>query len=144
MTSMHKNKKGMAAVEFLIVLPVILLIFSAIVEFGNVFIRYNILNKSIQNAVRYSVVDVYGSLDPNAIASDDDIKNVVVYGKKLVIDEDEPILSNFSVNDVTITNNGGFVVVTASYKYTPIFNYIPFNSFLNITIHSSSVMRSDI
>ncbi|NIY91356.1 TadE/TadG family type IV pilus assembly protein [Vibrio diazotrophicus] len=137
--------KGIAAVEFLIILPVLLFIFTSIVEFGTAFVRYNTLSKSVQNAARYSVVEVYGSVNSNAIADVNAIKNMVVYGRKSSVSSDgtnySPILNTLTTNDVTVSVNGNYVLVTASYIYSPVFQYIPLESFLDLNLNASSMMR---
>ncbi|XAW89989.1 TadE/TadG family type IV pilus assembly protein [Vibrio sp. CDRSL-10 TSBA] len=75
-----KNIKGLASIELLIVLPVLLLILAAIAEFGNAFIRYNILSKAVQNGARMAVTEVYGTAKAENIASDEEIKQAVMYG----------------------------------------------------------------
>src|SRR5690606_4743333 len=96
-----RKSSGIAAVEFLITLPLLLLIFSGIVEFGNAFLRYNTLSKAVQNGVRISVVDVYGSSNSAEVSDDTLIKNVVVYGNKE--GTGTKVLSTLSVDDVTVT-----------------------------------------
>lgn len=139
------KSKGIAAVEFLIVLPVLLFVFTAIIEFGTAFVRYNTLSKSVQNAARYSVVDVYGSVNSNAIADINSIKNMVVYGRKSSVNQEgtsySPILSTLTTNDVTVIVSGNYVVVTANYNYSPIFKYIPLKDFLDLNLNASSMMR---
>ncbi len=139
------KSKGIAAVEFLIVLPVLLFVFTAIIEFGTAFVRYNTLSKSVQNAARYSVVDVYGSVNSNAIADINSIKNMVVYGRKSSVNKEgisySPILSTLTTNDVTVIVSGNYVVVTANYNYSPIFKYIPLKDFLDLNLNASSMMR---
>ncbi len=133
---------GIAAVEFLITLPLLLLIFTVIVEFGNLFLRYNTLSKSVQNAVRYSVTDVYGTANPSDIAATDNIKNMVVYGNKA--GSGNPILENLKKDDVTVDSSiSKYVVVTASYTYSPLLNFIPYESISSLTFTSSSVMRTE-
>ncbi len=144
MKTFRKKNSGIAAVESLIVLPVILLILAAIVEFGTAFIRYNTLSKAVQNAVRYSISDVYGTLDPTAIANTTAIKNWVVYGQKQTPSDGDTISNRFldsiTLNDVSITEDGDYVVVTATYTYTPMLNILDIRT--GLTFSSSAVMRT--
>ncbi len=141
------NQRGIAAVESLITLPILILILTVIVEFGSAYIRYNTLSKSVQNAVRFSIRDVYGTFDPYSIADTSFIKNMVVYGKKVVTDSDQPILNSFTTDDVTVTYDSSdedekYVVVTASYTYVPILNFLSIGALADLTMSSSAVMRA--
>lgn len=134
---------GIAAVEFLIVLPVLLLVFAIIVEFGNLFIQYNILNKSVQNAARYSVVDLTGSINLDGIADRESIKNMVVYGQKGV--GTSSILKGLTTDNVNVSVEGKYVFVKVlGYKYDPVFSYVPLKQFLDIELKTSSVMRTGL
>lgn len=141
MLSVRKSS-GIAAVEFLIVLPVLLLILALIVEFGNAFVRYNTLNKMVQNAARYSVVDIYGSEDVDAIADHTSIQNMVLYGRKVPIADQLPVLDSIQVQINEVVDGGiSYVVVTANYPYQPIMNLIPIDALTNLQLTSSAVMR---
>lgn len=141
MLSVRKSS-GIAAVEFLIVLPVLLLILTLIVEFGNAFVRYNTLNKMVQNAARYSVVDIYGSEDVDAIADITSIQNMVLYGRKAPIADQLPVLDSIQVQINEVVDGGvSYVVVTASYPYQPIMNLLPIEALTNLQLTSSAVMR---
>ncbi|EKO3454805.1 pilus assembly protein [Vibrio fluvialis] len=143
-----RKSSGIAAVEFLITLPLLLLIFSGIVEFGNAFLRYNTLSKAVQNGVRISVVDVYGSSNSAEVSDDTLIKNVVVYGNKE--GTGTKILATLSVDDVTVTretatdSNGNsyiqYVTVTAVYSYDPLLNYLT-DVLTGMKLRSSAIMR---
>lgn len=137
-----KNKRGMAAVEFLITLPLLLMVLTIVVEFGTAYIRYNTLSKSVQNAVRYSIRD-----SQFFIADFSSIKNMVVYGKKTVIDGDEPILYSFGVENVSVVyddtdDDEKYVVVTGTYTYVPILRFLYFDKLSDLTMSSSAVMRA--
>ncbi len=143
MKYLKRHSLGIVAVEFLIVLPVLLVVFSAIVEFGNLLIQYNILNKSVHNAVRYSVVDLTGGINPDGIADREAIKNMVVYGQKTI--GTSSILKGLTTDNVNVNVEGKYVFVKVlGYKYDPIINYIPIKKFLDIELKSSSVMRTGI
>ncbi|WP_165310385.1 TadE/TadG family type IV pilus assembly protein [Vibrio ziniensis] len=142
-----RKNKGLAAVEFLITLPLLVLVLTIIVEFGTAYIRYNTLSKSVQNAVRYAVRDVYGTATPYAIANINLVKNMVVYGKKNKEDDDLPILNSFAISDVSVSYDNEdaddkYVVVTANYTYQPIFRYLYFGTLSDLTMSSSAVMRT--
>ncbi len=134
-----RKQKGFAAVEFTLLLPLILLFIAAIGEFGNIFIKYNTLSKAVQNGARIAVTDVYGTANPDDIASDTDITNAVIYGSKSPVDGALPALEGLTV---TVTQEGNVVTVSVAYPYqslmAPLLNNIISQ---NVTLTSSSVMR---
>ncbi|MBD0787528.1 pilus assembly protein [Vibrio sp. Y2-5] len=143
MRSSVDKQSGIAAVEFLVTLPVLLFIFTVVIEFGNAFIRYSTLNKSVQNAARYAVVDIYGTATSGSIANDTDIKNMVMYGKKS-FDQGEiptPILDSLKWENISVTPVGNYVVISANYDYQSILNLLPIDALDKLTIRSSAVMR---
>ena len=73
-------QQGIAAVEFILALPVLLILMAALSEIGSLFVQYNTLNKLVQNASRYAVSNIYGTATTDQIAPIADIKNVVLYG----------------------------------------------------------------
>lgn len=144
----NRKISGIAAVEFLITLPLLLLIFTGIVEFGNAFLRYNTLSKAVQNGVRISVVDVYGSSNAAVVAGDTLIKNVVVFGNKE--GTGSAVLDTLTVDDVTVVrdtaldSNGNsyvqYITVTAVYDYSPLLNYLS-DVLTGMKLRSSAMMR---
>ncbi|MGC9458681.1 TadE family protein, partial [Vibrio genomosp. F10] len=78
--SIQRKQKGIAAVEFLITVPILVLIIGGVTEFGNALIDYNTLNKMARNGARYATTDVSGTSSYDHIADETEIKNMVVYG----------------------------------------------------------------
>ncbi len=134
----HKQS-GIAAVEFTLLLPLMLLFIAAIGEFGNILIKYNTLSKAVQNGARIAVTDVYGTANPDAIASDSDISNAVIYGSKSPVDGALPALEGIAVS---VTQEGNVVTVTATYPYQTLMASL-LDNVINesFTLTSSSVMR---
>lgn len=143
-TSIQKQS-GIAAAEFLVTLPILLLIFTAIIEFGNAFIRYSTLNKSVQNAARFAVVEVYGTSRANDIADETEIKNLVLYGKNGFAEGETPtpIIEGLTLADISVSKVDGnkFVVISASYHYQTILNLLPIDALENFKVSSSAIMR---
>ncbi|MCX6026286.1 MAG: pilus assembly protein [Chloroflexi bacterium] len=50
-----RPRRGQAAVEFALILPVLILIVSSVFEFGRLFIVYSSLSNAAQEATRYAV-----------------------------------------------------------------------------------------
>ncbi|MBY7804555.1 pilus assembly protein [Vibrio fluvialis] len=136
----RRKQYGLAAVEFTIVLPLLLLLLAAVAEFGNLFIRYNTLSKAVQNGARMAVVEVYGTAKADKIASDDKIEKAVKYGNPEVIPDanTKPVLDSLTVN---IVHNGNYVTVTAQYPYQPFLGVLLDNILDGTILTSSAVMR---
>lgn len=139
-SSIRCHQKGLAAVEFSIVLPFLLLILAAIGEFGNAFISYNILNKAVQNGTRMAVTQVYGTAKAENIASDDEIEKAVKYGNPNITVDDttQPVLEELTVS---VIHDGNYVIVTAQYPYQPLLGALLDDVLADVILTSSSVMR---
>ncbi len=134
-----RKQAGIAAVEFTLLLPLMLLFIAAIGEFGNILIKYNTLSKAVQNGARIAVTDVYGTANSDAIASDSDISNAVIYGSKSPVDGALPALEGITV---TVKQEGNVVTVTATYPYQALMAALLDNIISQkVTLTSSSVMR---
>ena len=134
-----KKQQGLAAVEFAIVVPVMLFLMLATAEFGRVFYQYNTLTKAVQAGARYASRP---GLEPGALKDlegegdfVDRIQNMVVFGNDVPVDGSAPLLDNFSTDDsnvrVTSSNDDGTITIQVNYQYTfsvlgdlPILNYV--------------------
>lgn len=137
------RSRGLAALEMLFVLPVLLLLLAAIFEIGRMFIHYTTLNKALQNGARSAVTQTYGTERLSSIASDDYIRSIVVYGSAL--SSAESILPGLKPSDITVDTetSTNYVTVSASYNYSPIFTSAPIiGSSFYVTMNASSVMRT--
>ncbi len=136
-----QSQKGIAAVEFLIVLPLLLSVLLVITEFGQAFITFNTLNKLAQNGVRYATSDIQGTSSYDQIADVSKIKNIVVYGKSAPSDGDVSLVEGLSVDDVSVDHSSGYVTVSVDYSYSPISSF-PSSLDLNFPLDTSAVMRT--
>ncbi len=136
----YHYQQGLAAIEFLITAPVVLLLLTGITEIGSAFISYNSLNKQVQNAARYAVTEIYGTSSSDRIADIDEIKNIVVYGSALA--GGSPILNSLTTSDVSVTHENKYVTVSATYNYVPLLNLIPTDINFNFPLSASAVMRT--
>ncbi|MCK6262461.1 pilus assembly protein [Vibrio sp. ZSDE26] len=117
-----KNKqkqRGIAAIEFLVTVPVLVIIVGAVTEFGNAFIEYNTLNKMARNGARYATSEVTGTTSYDQIADETEIKNMVVYGTTAVGDSSSPLISGLTANDISIDHSNQYVTITINHTYTP-------------------------
>lgn len=70
---MNKRQKGVALVEFALILPLLLLLSMITTEFGRAMYQYNTLTKSVRDAVRYLSIQTPGTHLIEA-------RNLMVYG----------------------------------------------------------------
>lgn len=73
---LHRSKKsrGVALVEFALVLPFLLILLFITAEFGRALYQYNVLTKSVRDAVRFL------SMDSAPGQNLDAARNIVVFG----------------------------------------------------------------
>ena len=119
--------KGVAIVEFIIVLPICLILIMATAEFGRVFMQYNTLTKSVRGGVRYvatnALVGSTGVVSING-AVQAQTQNLVVYGN--TAGTGNPILPGLITGAVIVASpGGGRVSVSVIYPYGSIFVFIP-------------------
>ncbi|MEF1254170.1 TadE/TadG family type IV pilus assembly protein [Vibrio sp. M260112] len=138
----HSRTTGLAAVEMLIVLPVLMMILMSITEFGNAFVQYTNLTKMAQSGIRYATAGVTGTSSYDQIADVDEIKNMVVYGKTVVGDGAVSLMSGIDTSDVTVLHENGYVTVTINHTYVPVIT--EFSSTLNfaVPLNASAMMRT--
>lgn len=84
---MKNKQRGAAIVEFAFALPLLLILTLVTTEFGRAIYQYNILTKSVRDAVRYMSTQAPGDATKYPIA-----KNLVVYGKPIVNAADKPLV----------------------------------------------------
>ena len=118
-----RSERGVAMVEFMIVLPVILFIMLGVTEIGRVLMRYTTLTKALQDGARHASVYAFAGasqvVDIDA-ALDAEIRNLVVYGNTQ--GTGTPVLAGFTTGQINITvPQAGWVQIDASYPYVPVF-----------------------
>lgn len=132
------RQQGYAAVEMILVLPVLLMFVGILSEFGYLYIQHTILTKAVQDGARWAITAKTGTA--SGIADTTEIKNLVVYGK--ASSGTNPVLDSFTVGNVTVNDSGDYVTVSATYPYTPLFTSIPYlTKSLNMNLNASAVMR---
>lgn len=121
------RQHGLAATEFAVILPVMLLLMLGTAELGRAFYLNNVLTKAARDGARYlathaidgttGVIDITTELETAT-------KNLVIYGDTKT---GTPLLENFTPADVTITPlvDAVHVQLSAVYNFTPIFSRIP-------------------
>ncbi|MGD8339928.1 MAG: TadE/TadG family type IV pilus assembly protein [Gammaproteobacteria bacterium] len=118
----NNNERGLAMVEFMIVLPVVLFIMLGVTEIGRVLLRYNTLTKALQDGARHA--SVYGLAGSSQVVNIDaalnaEIRNLVVYGN--TAGAGTPALDGLTPGQVTVTvPQAGWIQINASYPYVPV------------------------
>ena len=112
---------GLAAVEFVICAPLLLLLLLGCAELGRAFIHYATLSYTIRDSARFVTLNsINGTtgivqLTTTAVTQ---AKNLAVYGN--VGGTGAPRLPNYQVNHVAVQGVGGSNIrVTATYPYQP-------------------------
>lgn len=125
--SQRDRCRGLAIVEFVIVLPLCLLLVMATAEFGRAFLQYNALTLAVRDGARHLAGRAaFGSTGTVSISGglQQETQNLVVYGN--IWGAGTPVLPGLMPADVTVADAGsGNVSVTAAYLYDPIFSFIP-------------------
>ncbi|MEW6168864.1 MAG: TadE/TadG family type IV pilus assembly protein [Pseudomonadota bacterium] len=121
------QQQGLALVEAVIVLPVMLLLLLAVAEMGRALFHYNTLHKLVRDAARYAaavaipddtdVIDLSSALITTT-------RNLAVYGSPGA--SATALLPGLSVSDITVSAPDALHVrIDADYTYTPLFVVIP-------------------
>jgi Flp pilus assembly protein TadG len=115
------RQRGIAAVEFAICAPVLLLLMLATAEVGRMLVQYNKLSKAVRDGARYTVREVANGSTGTLLISNavrNNTRNLVVTGN--MAGTGTPLLPGLTVTNVTVTDAGaGFVAVSATYTYQP-------------------------
>lgn len=140
----RRNERGIQLVEVAIVIPVFLVLFGAVAEFGRYFYEYTTLAKASRAGTRYLTTAMVSGAENTAA------KNIIVYGNPT--GTGSPILTGLSTTHIVITRQGGTSVlpqtVTVSivgYKHSPIFDVGKLTNItglsLNVDVKPSVTMR---
>lgn len=123
----RRRERGLAAVEFAILLPLVLLIMLATAELGRALYQYNTLTKATRDGARYLSGVVLNSttgvinLDAGKVA---DARNLVIYGNP--VGTGTPLLPGLAPGQITIAAPDTLHVrVQAAYPYQPMFASLP-------------------
>ena len=112
---------GIAAVEFAIALPLLLLVMFATAEFGRLISQNNTLAKSVRDAARY--VAAHAMVGDTNVVSITPIlvtqaANLAATGQ--IAGTGAPLLPGLTASAFTVTDAGnGYISVSATYTYQP-------------------------
>lgn len=144
------GQRGIAMTEFVVAIPVLLLVFMATVELGRALFQYNALTKAVRDGARYASsarASTSGNFElTNAIRNT--AVNLTVFGNELGVGE--PLLPGLAPSAVNVQVSGAgnsFVEVSAAYGFSPMLgSQIPTFGFgepipISFTFRAASVMR---
>jgi Flp pilus assembly protein TadG len=117
-----RHERGLALVETVICLPMLLFLMLATGEVTNAFVQHNTLTKAVRDGARYAAgVAINHGAKVFDLSADivSDTKSLVVYGD--TSGAGTAVLPNLTVDAVTVTGVGiETVEVRATYTYTGI------------------------
>jgi len=136
------RQRGLAAVEAVIVLPLLVFLALAIGEFGHALMLYTTLNKAQQDGARYLANEAINAdtgniclgphvpvplcapdgsvVDGNVLAT----KNLIVFGNVGGGTSGDELLEGLTIGDVGVSEPAGlpgYVRVQVSYNFKPVF-----------------------
>lgn len=119
----RRDEQGVQLLELAIVIPILLVMFAGIAEFGRYFYEYTTLAKASRIGARYLASrSVTSSTNYQAIA-----KNLIVYGN--TTGTGSPVLDGLTTDNVTVTYAGGttglpdtVTVTITGYEHDPLFD----------------------
>jgi hypothetical protein len=144
--SHSRPQRGVATIEFAIVVPVLLLLLVGVTELGRALVRYNTLTKAVQDGARYAAA--YGLAGTTGMVNIDtqlttEVRNVVVYGNPVGMGS--PVLAGLLPAQVQVIDAGGDQVrVEAAYPYSPLFGSALPNFGLGSSISTAFVMQAAV
>lgn len=119
--------KGIAIVEFLIVVPVCLMLMIATAELGRAFLQYNTMTKAGRDGIRHVAGKARRGSSGVVVLTPElqtETQNVVVYGNPLGVGA--PLLPGMTIGNVAVTDDGfNNVTVAVSYPYDSVFAFVP-------------------
>src|ERR1051325_11191414 len=95
-----RSERGTQLVELAIVLPVFILMFAAVAEFGRFFYTYTTLAKATRVGARYL-------MSQPAIVMDDNAKRLVMCGNPTACTDADMVMSGLTMDMVKVDRAGG-------------------------------------
>jgi Flp pilus assembly protein TadG len=116
-----RRARGVAAVEFVVTAPFLLLLLLAGAELGRAFVHYATLSYSVRQSARYVSEHSLNGTTGVVLLTATTIsraRNLAVYGN--ILGTGSPRLPDYQTSQVEVANAGGDNVrVTALYPYQP-------------------------
>ena len=142
----RKNERGTQLVEAAIALPVMLLLFGGVAEFGRFFYTYTTLTNAVRGGARHA-----SKWEKNSSWTIPETQRMVVYGD-FSNTSNGPILPGLKTSNVSVIANGPSVnnidsvtVRITGYNYQPIFDLGQLTGIsalsLNVPMNASATMH---
>ncbi|ABV87336.1 TadE/TadG family type IV pilus assembly protein [Shewanella pealeana] len=123
------KQKGLAAVEFTLLVPFFLFLIFAVAELGRGLYQYSQLTRMIRDAGRHlsqSIITTRNGvpsdlIDQNCDNCISDTLNILMYGANTGTSK---LLSGIEITDISISEfpiDSGILVISVDYNWTPIF-----------------------
>lgn len=145
-----RRQRGVAAIETVIVLPILLLAFLATAEIGRAMFQYNTLAKSVRDGGRYLAtyaLDDFTNIIEITPAKEAAAKNLALYGNQ--VGTGPTVLPDYTIEHLSIdVPNDEHVTLIANYPYQPmLFNTLPTFGFgsdipVQFTMETSVTVRA--
>lgn len=121
---MSARQRGVAIIEFTIVLPILLVLMLVVAELGRAFLQFNTLTRAVRDSARYvSANALNGASQTIDVATTaavySEAQALVVYGH--VANSGSALLPGLVPGNVSISNPAGTndITVTVTYNYQP-------------------------
>ncbi|MDC0609344.1 pilus assembly protein [Vibrio sp.] len=143
----HRNhQRGLSAIEFVIAMPIVFILLAAVIELGIALVKYQTLTKLVQFGARYGVSQVYNTTGAQ-VADTAQIKCAVVTGSTSDMSADcgnstNKPLPSLNLADVSVSQTGDYLYVTAIYRYSPLLNFGVVTSDYTLDLSASALMRA--
>lgn len=143
MRSIHQER-GAELIELAIVLPLLMLLFAAVVDFGLMFQRYLVVTNAAREGARIAVLPEYNKpADVVARATqyvqeglgDNTLAPTVTYATRLIDPDAGGPAPGFTAADVTVELTHNYVVLG------PVVSLVTGGSFGSVTLAARSTMR---
>jgi len=129
LANLSARQRGVAIVEFTMVLPLLLILILVVAELGRAFMQFNTLTRAVRDSARYVAANALNgasqTIDVSTTAAVySEAQNLVVYGH--IANTGSTLLPGLVTGDVTIANPGGTedITVNVSYTYQPMLGAI--------------------
>lgn len=127
--NLSARQRGVAIVEFTMVLPLLLILILVVAELGRAFMQFNSLTRAVRDSARYVAANALNgasqSIDVSTTAAVyAEAQHLVVYGH--IGSTGTALLPGLVPGDVTIANPAGSddITVNVSYTYQPMLGAI--------------------
>ncbi|PHQ16689.1 hypothetical protein CLH61_01550 [Marinobacter profundi] len=122
-----KRQQGIAALEFLLTAPFLLLVVIAVSELGWAFHQYHTMTRAARDGARHLASHAINNSMGFIFLSSavvQEASNLVVYGNTL--GAGDPLLPGWSAGDISVSSpDPSHVTVNATYNYVPLVGQIP-------------------